>query len=88
MLWIQAQCPNGLASTYPRGFATRDGPFAHQGEAVDAWCDAGCRGVLEMATGAGKTIAAMIAALQTPRRASSAPYRRCSTVHTSRSTMV
>ena len=39
-----------------------DGPFSHQGEAVDAWCEAGYRGVLEMATGAGKTITAMIAA--------------------------
>ena len=46
----------------PSWLRYRDGPFAHQGEAVDAWCDAGCRGVLEMATGAGKTIAAMIAA--------------------------
>ena len=39
-----------------------DGPFAHQGEAVKAWCDAGHRGVLEMATGSGKTITAMICA--------------------------
>ncbi len=39
-----------------------DGPFAHQGEAVKAWCDAGYRGVLEMATGSGKTITAMICA--------------------------
>ncbi len=39
-----------------------DGLFAHQGEAVRAWCEAGHRGVLEMATGSGKTIAAMIGA--------------------------
>ena len=39
-----------------------DGPFAHQGEAVRAWCEAGHRGVLEMATGSGKTITAMIGA--------------------------
>ena len=39
-----------------------DGPFAHQGDAVAAWCRAGHRGVLEMATGSGKTIAAMICA--------------------------
>ena len=38
------------------------GPFAHQGKAVTAWCDAGNNGVLEMATGSGKTIAALIAA--------------------------
>lgn len=39
-----------------------DGPFQHQGKAVAAWCDAGYRGVLEMATGSGKTITSMIAA--------------------------
>ncbi|MCY4652827.1 MAG: DEAD/DEAH box helicase [Dehalococcoidia bacterium] len=41
-----------------------DGPFAHQGKAVGAWCDAGHNGILEMATGSGKTIAAMIAAFR------------------------
>ena len=46
----------------PASLSFREGPFAHQGEAVEAWCDAGFHGVLEMATGAGKTIAAMIAA--------------------------
>ena len=46
----------------PSWLCYSEGPFAHQGDAVDAWYDAGCRGVLEMATGAGKTIAAMIAA--------------------------
>lgn len=40
----------------------KDGPFEHQGRAVAAWCGAGFRGVLEMATGSGKTIAAMICA--------------------------
>ncbi len=39
-----------------------DGPFAHQGGAVNAWCGAGFRGVLEMATGSGKTITSMIGA--------------------------
>ena len=39
-----------------------EGPFAHQGKAVNAWCEAGYRGVLEMATGSGKTITSMIAA--------------------------
>ncbi len=39
-----------------------DGPFQHQGQAVDAWCGAGFRGVLEMATGSGKTITSMIGA--------------------------
>lgn len=39
-----------------------DGPFEHQGKAVAAWCKAGYRGVLEMATGSGKTITSMIGA--------------------------
>lgn len=39
-----------------------DGPFKHQGKAVKAWCEAGYRGILEMATGSGKTITAMICA--------------------------
>ena len=39
-----------------------DGAFAHQGKAVTSWCNAGFRGVLEMATGSGKTITAMIGA--------------------------
>ena len=41
-----------------------DGPFEHQGRAVTAWCESGYRGVLEMATGSGKTIAAMISAFR------------------------
>ena len=39
-----------------------EGPFKHQGKAVNAWCEAGYGGVLEMATGSGKTITAMICA--------------------------
>ena len=48
--------------TIPPWLRYEDGPFAHQGKAVGAWCDAGHNGILEMATGSGKTIAAMIAA--------------------------
>lgn len=40
----------------------KEGPFLHQGKAVDAWINANYNGVLEMATGSGKTITAMIAA--------------------------
>lgn len=40
----------------------REGIFAHQGAAVDAWVSAGFRGTLEMATGSGKTLTAMIGA--------------------------
>ena len=37
-------------------------PYAHQGKAVEAWCKGGYKGILEMATGSGKTIASMICA--------------------------
>jgi superfamily II DNA or RNA helicase len=46
----------------PPSLKSDDGPFAHQGAAASAWCDAGYRGILEMATGSGKTITAMIGA--------------------------
>jgi superfamily II DNA or RNA helicase len=46
----------------PAGLRFEDGPFKHQGDAVQAWCDADYRGVLEMATGSGKTITSMICA--------------------------
>lgn len=48
----------------PTNLRYEDGPFAHQGKAVSAWCEAGFRGVLEMATGSGKTITSMIAAFR------------------------
>ena len=46
----------------PRYLIYREGEYAHQGRAVDAWCANDFRGILEMATGSGKTIAAMIGA--------------------------
>jgi len=46
----------------PEGLRYEDGPFEHQGRAVNAWCSAGFRGILEMATGSGKTITSMICA--------------------------
>ena len=46
----------------PTSLEYRQGQFAHQGEAVEAWCNGGFHGILEMATGSGKTITAMIAA--------------------------
>lgn len=57
------------------------GDFAHQGEAVRAWEAADRRGILEMATGSGKTITAMICAARLQDEGSglivvvSAPYR-------------
>ena len=50
------------AFVIPDGLTYDEGPFAHQGKAVQAWREAGYRGVLEMATGSGKTITSMIGA--------------------------
>lgn len=44
----------------PTGLALRD----YQREAIDAWFNAGCRGLLEMATGSGKTITALAASVR------------------------
>ena len=46
----------------PSWLQYEDGPFDHQGKAVRAWCDAGHSGVLEMATGSGKTFTSMVCA--------------------------
>ena len=46
----------------PEGLQFETGEFAHQGEAVSAWLNADCRGILEMATGSGKTITSLICA--------------------------
>jgi len=48
--------------TIPSSLKFEDGPFSHQGEAIHAWVNAGFRGILEMATGSGKTVTSMIAA--------------------------
>ena len=52
----------------PASLKYRTGAFAHQGAAVQAWLDNECRGVLEMATGSGKTITAMICAKKLAER--------------------
>lgn len=46
----------------PRELQWRSGEYSHQGQAVEAWEEAGRRGILAMATGAGKTITALICA--------------------------
>lgn len=57
-----------LTTEKTRGFSIpnwlefRTGDYQHQGLAVDAWFSQGCRGILEMCTGAGKTLTAMIGA--------------------------
>lgn len=69
------------ALTIPSHLEYESGEFAHQGQAVRAWEAAGRRGILEMATGSGKTITAMICAARLQDEADglivvvSAPYR-------------
>jgi superfamily II DNA or RNA helicase len=46
----------------PPALEWRSGRYSHQGEAVDAWEEAGRHGILAMATGSGKTIAGLICA--------------------------
>jgi superfamily II DNA or RNA helicase len=65
----------------PDSIEYRSGPYGHQGRAVDAWKQSGWRGILEMATGSGKTISAMIGASLLQQEVDSlfiviaAPYR-------------
>ena len=40
----------------------KSGDFVHQGNALQSWIDAGFEGILNMATGSGKTITALICA--------------------------
>ena len=65
---INPDIPPQAGFAIPEGLRFEDGPFGHQGQAVDAWCAAGFRGVLEMATGSGKTITSMIAAYRLHER--------------------
>jgi superfamily II DNA or RNA helicase len=50
--------------TIPRWLEWKTGRYAHQSRAVEAFLTAGGRGVLEIATGGGKTLTALIAATQ------------------------
>ena len=54
----------GAETTFkiPAWLNFRAGDYAHQGAAVDAWREASWRGILEMCTGSGKTLTAMIGA--------------------------
>lgn len=60
--------PGELVFAIPEWLEYRRGDYAHQGEAVDAWREANWRGILEMCTGAGKTLTAMIGAHQLHER--------------------
>lgn len=46
----------------PKGFVWDSGPYVHQGLAVERWEAKGRIGVLEMATGSGKTLTSLLAA--------------------------
>ena len=69
-----------VAFAIPEGLDWEQGAFGHQGKAVHAWEDAGGRGILEMATGSGKTSTSLIAAQRLHEREGSllivvsAPY--------------
>lgn len=48
----------------PDGLELDTGPFRHQGQAIGRWEAAGRRGILSMATGSGKTITSLAAAVR------------------------
>jgi superfamily II DNA or RNA helicase len=59
---VAAASDEPLRFEIPEWLNYRTGDYAHQGRAVDAWRDSGWRGILEMCTGAGKTLTAMVGA--------------------------
>ena len=74
--------PAGKAElAVPDSLIYESGDFAHQGQAVAAWEKSGRKGILEMATGSGKTITSMICAARLQDEVGkllvvvSAPYR-------------
>jgi superfamily II DNA or RNA helicase len=75
------EVPREIALKIPDHLQYETGDFAHQGAAAKAWVDHGRRGILEMATGSGKTIASMICAAKLQDEVGkilvvvSAPYR-------------
>ena len=78
---VTADTAPKTALKIPDYLVYKTGDFAHQGQAVKAWAESGRRGILEMATGAGKTITAMICATKLQDEGESllvvvsAPYR-------------
>ncbi len=77
----KAEVATTTALKIPSGLNYETGNFSHQGEAVRAWEALGRRGILEMATGSGKTITSMIGAARLQEEVGnllvvvSAPYR-------------
>lgn len=78
---IKNDAPQESRLKVPSHLTYDSGDFAHQGRAVDSWFKSGRRGILEMATGAGKTITSMICATKLQDEIGkilvvvSAPYR-------------
>lgn len=64
----QAGGEKGKGFHLPEHIEYRQGDYRHQGQAVDAWEASNRRGILEMATGSGKTITALVAAERLARR--------------------
>lgn len=60
--WDMWRAPAPFNFHPPVGLVWESGPYGHQGQAVFAWENAGRHGILAMATGAGKTITALVAA--------------------------
>lgn len=60
----------------PESLEWQSGPYAHQGEAVAAWegGDVPERGIIAMATGAGKTLTALVCATRSQDRMESGPF--------------
>ena len=61
--------------TIPEGLRWQEGPYAHQGKAVSAW-ESGSdpeHGTISMATGAGKTLTALICATRVQDRLDGKP---------------
>lgn len=58
----------------PAELEWREGLYAHQGEAVTAWEEAGERGTISMATGAGKTLTALVCAARAQDRLDGRPF--------------
>jgi superfamily II DNA or RNA helicase len=60
--WDLRRAPSRVNFQPPAGLVWETGTYAHQGQAIFAWENASRRGILAMATGAGKTITALVAA--------------------------
>ena len=71
---------SGIRSTrrmrIPESLVWQTGPYAHQGEAVAAWEGGGApeRGVIAMATGAGKTLTALVCATRSQDHIEDGPF--------------